>query len=91
MSSSKSAINCVEWIRGKVGWLAFAFILGFVALGMMTLPKYGLTWDEGLGNLLFGERYCHFLATLDPAYLDFHKTDLSIHQRPFNLALSPFR
>jgi hypothetical protein len=76
---------------GKGAWLALAFMLGFVALGTITLPKYGLTWDEGLGNLFFGERYCHFFATLDPAYLDFQKTDLSIHQRPFNLALSPFR
>jgi 4-amino-4-deoxy-L-arabinose transferase-like glycosyltransferase len=91
MMGSKSARHTLEWIQGRVHWLALTFILGFVVLGAVTLPKYGLTWDEGLGNLFFGERYCHYFATLDPAYLDFQKTDLAIHQRPFNLALSPFR
>jgi len=66
-------------------------VLGFVVLGVLTLPRYGLTWDEGLGDLFVGERYWHYFTTADPAYLDFSRSDLAIHERPFNLFRSPFR
>jgi len=62
-----------------------------VIIGALTLQEYGLTWDEGLGNLFFGERYVNFLISRDPAYLDFDRKDLEIHRRPLNLYESPFR
>ena len=35
------------WLDGA----ALAFILVFFLSGVLTLPRYGLTWDEGLGNV----------------------------------------
>ena len=83
--------GAIGWIRRKPRVLALVLVLGYVVLGVATLPRYGLTWDEGLGNLFFGERYCHYFATLDPAYLRFDNPDLPIHRRPFNSFVSPFR
>jgi hypothetical protein len=76
---------------GRARLLALAFILVFCVAGALTLPKYGLTWDEGLGNLFFGERYAHYFATFDRSYLDFYDPNLAIHGRPLNLYASPFR
>ena len=60
-------------------------------MGIATLKNYGLTWDEGLGNLFFGERYFHYFRTFDEVFLDF-KADLSdVKQYPLHLFLSPFR
>lgn len=89
--SPHPAGNLSTWIKGRARGLALAWVLGFVVLGVATLPRYGLTWDEGLGHLFFGERYCHYFATLDAAYLRFDNADLPIHRRPFNLFASPFR
>ncbi len=47
-----------------------AFIFAFLVSGIAALDEYGLTWDEGLGNHLFGERNFRFLSSLDPRYLD---------------------
>jgi 4-amino-4-deoxy-L-arabinose transferase-like glycosyltransferase len=91
MGRSPSAKNTVQSMQEKVSWLAFALVLVFVVSGMLTLRSYGLSWDEGLGNLFFGERYGHYFATLDASYLNFQQADLPIHQRPFNLFASPFR
>jgi hypothetical protein len=70
---------------------ALAFIFLFVIGGIWTLPQYGLTWDEGLGNLFFGQRYLWYVLTWDSKYLDFGASDLAIHQRALNLYESPFR
>lgn len=84
-------MNVFGWIPGKVRLLAIALVLAFCVAGALTLPRYGLTWDEGLGNLFFGERYCHFFATFNRAYLNFGNKDLDVHERPLNLYVSPFR
>lgn len=73
------------------GPLMLAYVLLFVVLGILTLPEYGLNWDEGNGDMFIGERYLHYFMSLNPAYLDFDKPDLDIHQRPFNLYWSPYR
>jgi hypothetical protein len=80
-----------DWSDKKSEILLLAYVIIFVTLGIATLPKYGLTWDEGLGNLFFGERYFHFFLSFNPAYLGFDQSDLAIHARPLNLFGSPFR
>lgn len=70
---------------------ALCFIVLFLLFGIMTLPQYGLSWDEGLGNLFFGERYFNYLTSFDSKYLDFNNPNLEIHKRSLNLFYSPFR
>lgn len=70
-------------------WVGILVLL-FLVTGVLTLPKYGLTWDEGLGNFFFGERYLRYFASFNPKYLDF-KADLqSLSNYPLHLYLSPF-
>lgn len=71
--------------------IAFLLILFFFISGFLTLPLYGLTFDEGLGNLFFGQRYLYYFLTRDPAYIDFSNANLHIHNRSINLFLSPLR
>ena len=71
--------------------LVLVYVLLFVVLGFATLPRYGFTWDEGVGDVFFGERYFHFFTTLNPMYLDFRKPDVDVNQRPFDLYGSPYR
>lgn len=76
---------------GKKRWLALLITLAFFISGIATQSYYGLSWDEGLGNLFFGERYLLYLTTFAEKYLDF-KANLAFHlEQPFNLYLSPFR
>jgi hypothetical protein len=70
--------------------LAVVIILVFMITGILTLPSYSLTWDEGLGNLFFGDRYFQFFMTLNQDYLDFEKNIPSPQGSP-NLLLSPMR
>ena len=65
-------------------------LVGFFVAGVITLPHYGLTWDEALGNLFFGQRYFHYFTSLNPEYLDFEKRDPVIDQRRLDLYVSPF-
>ena len=66
-------------------------ILIFMISGIVTLPKYGMSWDEGLGNFFFGERYLHYLTSFQEKYLDF-KADLPLHSaHPLNLFPSTWR
>jgi len=75
----------------KHDWIALVIILLFFISGVLTLSLYGLSWDEGLGNLFFGERYLLYLTSFQEKYLDF-KADLPYHQlTSLNLFLSPFR
>lgn len=54
--------------------LVALFVITFLIFGILTLPKFGMTWDEGLGNMFFGERYLnYFLSFFNPEYLDFEK------------------
>jgi hypothetical protein len=72
-------------------FIAYFFIGSFLVLGVFELRNYGLSWDEGLGNVFFGQRYTYFISTLDTKYLDFANTDLAIHERVPDFSLSPFR
>ena len=71
-------------------WLVAGLVLVFLVCGIASLPQYGLTWDEGLGNLFFGERYFYYLTTFTYKFLDF-KANLSVTQKlPLNLFASPY-
>lgn len=75
-------------LETSAAWLlAFAYAV----VGIRTLRFYGLTMDEGLGNVFFGERYLLFFLSLNQKFLDF-KLPLDIHSlTPINAFLSPFR
>jgi hypothetical protein len=59
--------------------------------GVLTLPRYGLTWDEGLGNVFFGERYVLYLTSFQEKYLDFRANLVATSDLPLDLYLSPYR
>ncbi len=71
-------------------WAAVLIILTFFLSTTLTLKDYGLTWDEGLGNLFFGERYLNYLTQFKEHFIDF-KADLSLHADELNLFYSPMR
>lgn len=73
------------------GWIASLFILGFLVSGIMTLKYYGISWDEGLGNMFFGERYLFYFFTGQEKFLDFKSELAALRGLPINLFLSPFR
>ena len=77
--------------RMETKLLMLVYVSLFVVLGFITLPKYGFTWDEGVGDVFFGERYFHFFTSLNPAYLNFENPDLDVHHRPFNVYSSSYR
>lgn len=83
MQKSKSTF----FYDGIIFFLIAAFsISGFFSLGLI-----GISWDEGLGNIFFGERYLKYLETGQDKYLDF-KADLSFHNSTdLNLTKSTFR
>ena len=76
---------------GKTGFWIIVFVIIYIISGIITLKNYSISWDEGLGNLFFGERYLHYFATRNPVYLNFKEPDLPIHQRVPNLFDSPWR
>jgi 4-amino-4-deoxy-L-arabinose transferase-like glycosyltransferase len=80
-----------ESLRRHARQFVLAYVLIFVVLGFITLPRYGFTWDEGVGDVFFGERYIHFFTSLNPAYLDFENPALDVHQRPFDVFSSSYR
>lgn len=49
--------------------LAAILLLWIVAFPQ--LDRYGVNWDEALGDLFYGERYVFYLGGFDPQYLDF--------------------
>lgn len=70
-------------------WAGLISII-FLLSGILTLHNYGLTWDEGLGNLFFGERYFRYFTSFNPKYLDFNADLISLSNYPLHLYLSPF-
>lgn len=55
-------------------WIAILISVSFFISGIITLPNYGISWDEGLGNFFFGNRYAQYITSgFDPIYLDFDK------------------
>lgn len=53
--------------------VAAIFVASFLAFGIITLNHFGLSWDEGLWDIFYGERYLKFFITLDRNYLDFQE------------------
>jgi len=79
------------WIYKHHHGLVVVFILCFLISGIITLQNFGISWDEGLGDFFFGERYLFYLTTFQDKYLDFN-TDLSrLKDLPLDLYQSPFR
>lgn len=70
---------------------AIIVILAFLISGIATLPKYGVSWDEGLGNMFFGERYFHYILDQEKGNLDFTEPLWYNKSQPLNLFVSPFR
>jgi len=86
-------LKLIHWLK-SVGqnsrlWAGLLVIL-FLFSGILTLHNYGLTWDEGLGNLFFGERYFRYFISFDQKYLDFQVDLNSLNNQPLDLFLSPF-
>ncbi len=71
--------------------LACVFLAVFTASGILTLPQYGIGWDEGLGSLFFGERYLFYLASGQEKYLDFDANLASLQNGELDTFASPFR
>jgi hypothetical protein len=65
-------------------------VLLLFLLGFPSLSSYGVTWDEALGDLFFGERYLSFYTTFDTKYLDFGGEPYPRGHAP-DLSVSPFR
>ena len=75
----------------KYDWIALVLVVLFLVSGIMTLSHYGLSWDEGLGNVFFGERYFLYLTSFEEKYLDF-KAELPYHhQTSLNTFKAPFK
>jgi hypothetical protein len=70
--------------------IAVIFILVFTISGIATLKEYGINWDEGLGNLFFGERNLYYFRTFDTQYLDFSAQNSYLNNLPLNASLSPW-
>jgi hypothetical protein len=74
-----------------VDFLAILFVFIFCLSGILTLTEYGMTWDEGLGNFFFGERYFHYLSSFNITYLQFNEY-LSMHkEHSLDLFKSPWK
>lgn len=74
----------------RTHWAAYLFVLLFLVSGVLTLNQYGMTWDEGLGNFFFGERYLYYLKSFDPHYLDFQQDLPAMRQWSLPLFESPY-
>lgn len=70
---------------------AFLVVAAFLVSGLLTLPAFGVAWDEGLGNLFFGQRYLRYLTTLDRAYLDFARRLPADDAAGLRISESPMR
>jgi len=55
-----------QWFDRHTDWVIGLFVIVFGLSGVITLHNYGITWDEGLGNLFFGERIYAILPGLIP-------------------------
>ncbi|MBM3270511.1 MAG: glycosyltransferase family 39 protein [Candidatus Sericytochromatia bacterium] len=67
--------------RGRALAWALAVALAFLVVGILTLPRYGATWDER-ENFYSGEAHYHFLATGDKTYLDTTSNKLPPDEAP---------
>lgn len=70
---------------------AMLAVLVFLVSAILTLPDYGLAWDESLGNAFFGERYLYYYRTFDNNYLDFDAVPQTLAKLPLDLSASTWR
>lgn len=63
----------------------------FFITGVVTLNNYGFTWDEGLGDAFFGERYLRFFSSLNPIYLQFNKDFSQLTNLPVDFSINAWR
>jgi hypothetical protein len=71
--------------------IACIFIIFFTVCGIATLHEYGINWDEGLGNIFFGERTLYYFRTFDVKYLDFDYQDPYLDSLPINASVTAWR
>jgi 4-amino-4-deoxy-L-arabinose transferase-like glycosyltransferase len=88
--SSKTKIPVTLRLALSCNWQIYSFLFLFLLSGILTLSQYGMTWDEGLGNFFFGERYLYYLTHFDPRYLDFNADPLNLQKTELHLIESPF-
>ena len=73
------------------GWVTpFLLAAALIGLGLPSLRHYNVNWDEGLGDLFFGQRYLSYFTTLDRRYLQFEADPYPPGHVP-DLSSSPFR
>jgi 4-amino-4-deoxy-L-arabinose transferase-like glycosyltransferase len=91
LSENMSGRTIGQCFDRSTNWVIFFFVFLFILSGVITLPNYGITWDEGLGNLFFGEKNFRYLTSFDPRNININ-IDLS-PRLPKDLALnlSPWR
>lgn len=77
-------------VRLRGALVPAVLVLLLILLGFPSLDRYGVTWDEALGDLFFGERYLSFFTSFDAKYLDFEKDPYPPGHVP-DLSGSPFR
>jgi hypothetical protein len=70
--------------------LPYALAALVLVAGFASLHQYNVTWDEGLGDLFFGQRYLSFFTSFDAKYLEFMENPYPAGYTP-DLRNSPFR
>jgi hypothetical protein len=81
----------ISWVDKLSPYFVMVYAVIFLISGLMSLQNYGLTWDEGLGNAFYGERYLFYLRTFDPVYLNFSEEIYTDRIFDIDLSLSPYR
>src|SRR5436305_12362511 len=75
--------------RGISCALPYLLAIVLLAIGFTQLHFYGVTWDEALGDLFFGQRYLSFFTSFDFRYLVFAHDSYPAGYLP-DLRASPF-
>ena len=92
MQNASKTIKLINWGKDHFQDLvAVIFIIIFTLSGIATLKNYGINWDEGLGNIYFGERNLYYFRSLDPRFLDFSSQNKYLDDLPINASKSPMR
>ena len=90
-TASNHGFSIDRWFDRYSDWMIGLLVILFIVSGVTTLHNYGVAWDEGLGNLFFGEKNLRFLTSFDPRNLN-SKIDLTKSiPVDLNLNLSPWR
>ncbi len=70
--------------------LPYALAALVLVAGFASLHQYNVTWDEGVGDLFFGQRYLSFFTSFDGKYLEFMANPYPAGFKP-DLGSAPFR